>query len=186
MAPSDLVSQAELSFQKALEHLRSQYASLQIGRANAALVEGIKVEAYGSFQPLKAIASIVIPDARTIQIQCWDRSLLHEAEKAIQVSGIGLNPVNDGILIRLNIPQLTEERRKDLVKIVHRYSEDARIAVRTERQQILNKLDAMKKAKEITEDELHGSGKKLQEKVDAINKQIDEMAKKKEQDLLSI
>lgn len=186
MTPFDLLSQSEQAFQKALEHLRTQYASLQIGRASAALVEEIKVEAYGTVQPLKSVASIVIPDARTIQIQCWDKSLMHDVEKALQIANLGINPVNDGVFIRLNIPPLTEERRKDLVKVVHRYSEDARIAVRTERQQILNKLDSMKKSKEISEDDFHGSSKKLQEKVDAVNKQIDEVAKKKEQELMNI
>ena len=101
---SDFITPAEQGFQKALDHLRSEFSRLQIGRANAALVEGINVEAYGSSQPLKALASVSVPDSRTLQIQCWDKSVMKDVEKAIQISGLGINPVNDGIYIRLNFP----------------------------------------------------------------------------------
>lgn len=183
---SDILVQAEKGFEKALEHLRSEFARLQIGRASAALVEGIHVEAYGSSQPLKALASVSVPDSRTLQIQCWDKAVMKDVEKAIQVSGLGINPVNDGIYIRLNFPQLTEERRKELAKVVHRYSEDAKIAVRTERQHAMGKFDGLKKSKEMAEDEYHGWVKRLQDKVDQCNKMIDEAARKKEVDVLTI
>ena len=183
---SDILTQADQGFQKALEHLRSEFSRLQIGRASAALVEHINVEAYGMSQPLKAVASVSIPDSRTIQIQCWDKGVMHDVEKAIQVSGIGLNPINDGIYIRLNIPQLTEERRKELVKVVYRYAEEAKIGIRNERQQAMNKLDGLKKDKTMPEDEFHGEVKKLQDTVDQFNKMIDEAAKKKEADVMTI
>ena len=186
MSTSSFVSQVQQEFDKSLEHLRSELSRLQIGRANAALVEIIKVEAYGTPQPLKSVASVVISDARTIQIQCWDKSLMGEVEKAIQISDIGIHPVNDGVYIRLNIPPLTEDRRKELVKVVNKYAEEARIAVRASRQAVNNKFDAIKKNKEINEDEFHSAAKQVQEKVDAANKVIDEVAKKKEQELMTV
>jgi ribosome recycling factor len=137
-------------------------------------------------QPLKAVANIAVPDAKTVQIQCWDKSLMSAVEKAIQISDIGINPVNDGVYIRLNIPPLTEDRRKDLVKVVHRMAEEARIVVRTERQQANGKIGDLEKAKTISEDDARGFQKKLQDKVDQVNKTIDEVAKKKEVELLTI
>lgn len=186
MTISEFLSQADQNFQKAAEHLSSEYGSLQTGRANAALVENVKVEAYGTLQPLKAVASVTISDARTIQIQCWDKSLMGATEKALQISDIGIHPVNDGVFIRLNIPQMTAERRKELVKVVNRYAEEARIAVRNERQQILNKFGEMEKNKTISENEFHGAVKKLQDKVDAVNRNIDGLAHKKEEELMKI
>ncbi len=186
MSVQFLSSQAEEGFAKALAHLQEELKRLQIGRASSAFVENIQVEAYGSTQPVKALAGISIPDARTIQIQPWDSSVLAALEKAVRNSDLGLNPVNDGRLLRIVIPPMTEERRRDLTKLVGSISEDARIAVRNARHGAYAKLKDLQKSKEISEDELRHAEKKLQEKVDQVNKQIDEIAQKKEADIMSI
>ena len=186
MFPQHLIDSADAQMKKALEHLKEEFSKLQVGRATPALVEDVKVEAYGSLQALKAVASVSIPDAKTIQIQPWDRGLLGAIDKGIQIANIGLVPNNDGVYIRINIPPLTEERRKDLVKFVGRYSEEAKIGIRNVRQETNNTFNTMKKNSEMTEDELHGGTKKLQDIVDSYNKEVDEMSKKKEQDIMTV
>ncbi len=176
--------QAELD--KALSHLQDEFSRLQIGRASAALVEALQVDAYGVKQPLKAMATISIPDAKTVQIQPWDKSQLGPIEKAIQISDIGIAPVNDGTSVRLVIPPLTEERRKDLTKVVHRLAEDARIGVRTARQKVHDAIKTMEKDGQLTEDDARGAAKKLQVKVDDVNQKIEEMAKAKESDVMTV
>lgn len=175
-----------IKFQTALDHLRQEYAKIQTGRANAALVENIMVDSYGSKMPLKSLANISIPEAKQIVIQPWDRSQISSIEKAIIEANIGLAPQNDGILIRLNLPPLTEERRKELVKTVHKYAEDARIAVRNARHETLNHYKEMQKSGDISEDDLKGKEKNIQEKVDEFNKKIEETAKKKEGDVMTV
>lgn len=182
----DLLKNAQAEFDQALSHLKEEYSKLQIGRASAALVEGIMVEAYGSKQPIKAMASISIPDAKSIQIQPWDRSQLSALEKAIQNSDLNINPVNDGLSLRLNLPQMTEERRRDLTKVVHRLAEEARIAVRHPRQKAIEKAKELQKNGEITEDQLRGFEKQLQDRVDQVNKSIEEAAKAKEEDVMTV
>lgn len=181
-----LLDQFQKEFDNSVNHLREEFSRMQIGRASAALVEGIHIDAYGTSQPLKAVASISVPDAKTVQIQPWDKSQLGPIEKAIQMSDLQLSPVNDGLCVRLNIPPLTEERRKDLVKVVSRLAEEAKIAVRNSRQKVHDKIKEMEKNKEITEDQMHGGEKKLQERVDKVNQQIDELAKTKEQDVMKV
>lgn len=177
-----IITQAFENFQKALDHLKSEYGKLQTGRANAALVENLMVESYGIRMPLKGMASISIPEFRQIVIQPWNRGQISEIEKAIREANIGLNPQNDGVLIRLILSPPTEERRKELVKLVHRYAEDARIAVRNARHEALNELKALK----LSEDEQNGKESVLQKKVEEMNKQIEETAKKKEQDVMTV
>ncbi len=186
MFPQHLINDADALMKKALEHLKDEFAKLQVGRATPALVEDVKVDAYGSLQALKAVASVSVPDAKTIQIQPWDRGLLGAIEKGIQIANIGLTPNNDGVYIRINIPPLTEERRRDLVKVVGRYAEEAKITIRNLRQETNNTLNTMKKNSEITEDELHGGTKELQLHVDKHNLEIESMSKKKEQDIMTI
>lgn len=180
------INNAVTEFNKILIHLKEEFARLQIGRANPALVENVPVQAYGSSQPVKSLASITTPEPRTIMIQPWDKGLLAAIEKGIVGVGIGLNPINDGIVLRINIPPLTEERRADLTKHVRKLAEDARISVRTARQDAHNKFKQMKADGEITEDDLHGSEKKLQLKVDEFNQKIDEVTKSKEQDVMTV
>jgi len=186
MTIQDSLNEAGIEFAKAIEHLKSEYARLQIGRASAALVENIPVDVYGSPQPLKAIATISIPDPRSIQISPWDKKSLAAIEKGIVGVGLGLNPVNDGVCVRINIPPLTEERRKDLAKVVYKLAEDSKIIVRNKRQDCNTSFKKMKADSEITEDDLHMAEKKLQDKVDEVNKKIDEMSKSKEQEVMTV
>lgn len=180
------IATAANEFQKALDHLKSEFARLQIGRATPALVEDIKVEAYGGIQPVKSLASVSVPDPKTLQIQPWDKGLLGAIEKAIQSANLGLNPINDGRVLRLPMPPLTQERRVELVKVLHQMAEQAKISIRTARGTAHSAFKTMEEAKLISEDERRLSEKHLQEKVDASNKEVEEMAKKKEQDVMTI
>ena len=186
MTTQDAISNAESEFDKTLSHLQEEFGRLQVGRANPSLVENVPVEMYGVSQPLKALASISVPDPRTIQIQPWDKSALASIEKGIVGAGLGLNPVNDGICVRIVIPPLNEERRSELAKHVSRLAEEARVSVRNGRQDAHNHFKQLKADNEITEDDLHNADKKLQEKVDDVNKKIDEFAKSKEQDIMTV
>lgn len=181
-----LVSGADGEFKKAIEHFRVECSRLQIGRASPNLVEDIKVESYGTMQPLKGIASISVPDPTVLQIQPWDRSALAAIETAIRAANLGLNPVNDGRVIRVPMPPLNQERRTELVKVVHQMAETAKISIRTSRGTAHGAFKTMKEASEINEDEQRLSEKHLQEKVDAANKEVEEVAKKKEQDIMTI
>lgn len=182
----NVLKQADSDLGKALEHLRGEFSRLQIGRASAALVDNLNVEAYGSSQPLKTMANISIPDPKTVQIQPWDKGLLQSIEKAITNSDLNITPSNDGIVIRLNIPPLTEERRAELIKVVHRMAEDARISVRQARQKNMDSVKEMQKNSEVTEDQMHLCEKKLQEKVDKTNSEIENLAKSKESDMMTV
>lgn len=186
MNTEQVIKNLDEQMAKALAHLRDDFAGLQIGRASAALVERVAVEAYGVMQPLKAIANISIPDARTIQIQPWDRGTLQSIEKGIQLAEIGLNPQNDGVVIRLNIPLLTEERRRELSKIVNKMAEEAKIGVRNVRHEAMEDVKKAQKNSEISEDQLKGAEKVIQEKVDKINSEIDTSAKEKEADIMKV
>lgn len=186
MSVSDVIKTADEAFQKAYDHLKGEFGKLRIGRASAALVEDLNVDAYGSAQSLKGVASISIPDAMTISIKPWDKGLIGAIDKAIRESDVGLVPNNNGESILLNIPPLTEERRKELVKVVHKMAEEAKITVRTKRQDAMSKFKSMEKEKEITEDGKTGAEKKLQEKVDAVNGEIDSLAKAKEEEVMTI
>jgi ribosome recycling factor len=182
----EILSNANVDYAKIIDHLKSEYSRLQVGRASAALVEHVQVESYGMRQPLKAVASISVPDAKTIQIQPWDKSQLSAIEKGIMASDIGLTPQNDGIVVRLNIPPLTEERRRELAKVVHKVAEEARIGVRNVRQKALDKAREKEKSKELTEDQMNTFQKKLQDKVDSVNIEIEKMAKNKEADVMTV
>lgn len=186
MSVEAAISKAGEEFNGAIEHLKDEFSRLQVGRANSSLVENIPVDVYGVSQPVKAIATISIPDPRTIQIQPWDKGNLVPIEKGIVGIGTGLNPVNDGIVVRISIPPLTEERRADLTKHVKKMAEEAKISVRNARQDAHNQFKELKSKNEITEDDLRGSNKKLQDKVDDVNKKIDEMADAKEKDVMTI
>lgn len=181
-----LVQKAQTDFQKSLDHLNDEYGKLQTGRASPALVEHLIVEAYGSNQPLKNLAGVSVPDGRTVQIQPWDRGILHAIEKAIQNSDLNLNPVNNGVCVILNIPPLTEERRRDLVKVVNRLAEEAKISLRNLRHDLLALFKRMEHDSEMTEDDVKGAEKDLQEIIDKFNKQVEEMARKKEEVIMTV
>lgn len=186
MSVQEAISKAVHDFNSAIDHLKDEFGRLQVGRANASLVENVNVDVYGSSQPLKAVASISIPDPKTIQIQPWDKANLAPIEKAIVGIGTGLNPVNDGNFVRINIPPLTEERRTDLVKHVKKLAEDARISVRNSRQDAHNHFKQLKTENEITEDDLRDADKDLQNKVDDANQKISDLAKAKEEDVMTV
>lgn len=186
MTSDQALNLASQEFEKAVNHLKEEFNRLQLGRANPSMVENVHVEIYGAVQPLKAVASISVPEPRTLVIAPWDRSSLAAIEKGIVGSGLGLNPVNDGIVVRINIPPLTEERRRDLTKVVKKLAEEARIGVRTARHDAHDILKDLESKSEITEDDLRGSVKKLQDKVDAMNVKIEELSKQKEQDIMTV
>lgn len=186
MSTESFIQASVSDFEKTFTHLNEEFSRLQVGRANPSLVEHVLVEAYGSKQPLKNMANISVPDPKTLQIQPWDRSVLGAVEKAILQSDLGLNPVNNGVTLLLNIPSLTEERRREIVKIVNKLAEEARISVRNIRQAAHAKFKQMAQDKQITEDEATGAEKKLQEKVDVYNAKIAEAAKKKEEMLMTV
>lgn len=171
---------------KTLEALSHNYATIRAGRANAAVLDRIFVDYYGSPTPIAQIASIATPDPRSLVISPWDQSALKLLEKAIQASDLGINPTNDGKVIRLLFPQLTEERRKDLTKQVHRFSEEAKIAVRNIRRDCLEDAKAQKKRSEITEDDLKNVERDLQTLTDKAIKDIEELTVKKEKELMEV
>ncbi len=171
---------------KTIEVLKSQYATVRAGRANAGVLDQITVEYYGTDTPLNQVASIAVPDPRTITIQPWDGSILKGIEKAIQASDLGINPQNDGKIIRLSFPQLTEERRKDLVKQVKKYAEDGKVAIRNIRRDAMDDFKALKKAGELTEDDLKNAEKELQKLTDEFIKEVDNVTASKEKELYEI
>ena len=172
--------------EKTLEVLASQFGSVRAGRANSQVLDRISVEYYGVDTPIGQVASISSPDPRTLVIQPWDGSLLKLIEKAIQQSDLGINPQNDGRIIRLVFPQLTEERRKELTKQVRKYSEDAKVAIRNLRRDFMDQLKKQQKKSEITEDDLKKGVKDLQDLTDKYTKKVEDMCAKKEKELMEI
>ncbi len=171
---------------KTIEVVKANYASVRAGRANAAVLDRIQVEYYGTPTPLNQVAAIASPDPRTLTIQPRDATQLKAIEKAIQTTDQGINPQNDGRIIRLNFPQLTEERRKDLIKQVRKYGEDGKVALRNIRRDAMEEFKKKKKASELTEDDVKGLEKELQEQTDKRCKDIDGLTAKKEQELLVV
>ncbi len=177
---------AEEKMGKTVSVLNAEYAAIRAGRANASVLDKIKVDYYGTPTPINQMAAVSVAEARILTIQPWDTSTLHPIEKAIMASDIGINPQNDGRIIRLVFPQLTEERRRDLCKDVKKMAEDSRIAVRTIRRDCIDKVKKMEKASEITEDDLKVAEKKLQDYTDKYIKEIDKAAEAKEKDIMEI
>lgn len=172
--------------QKTLDVVASDFASVRAGRANAAVLDKIAVDYYGTPTPINQVASISSPDPRTLTIQPWDGTILKAIEKAIQTSDLGINPQNDGRVIRLSFPQLTEERRKELSKQVKKYAEAGKVAIRNIRRDAVDAYKAMKKKTEITEDDLKEYEKEMQDLTEKRCKQIDELAAKKETELMAV
>ena len=176
----------DVKMQKTVDVGVSDFASVRAGRANASVLDKIAVDYYGSPTPINQVAAISSPDPRSLMIQPWDATLLKAIEKAIQTSDLGINPQNDGRVIRLGFPQLTEERRRDLTKQVKKYGENGKVAVRNIRRDAMDKFKAMQKKSEITEDELKELEKELQDMTDKRCKQIDELTAKKETELMAV
>ena len=171
---------------KAVDHLAEEFGAVRAGRANAKVLDRITVEYYGSETPLAGVATISSPDARTLVISPWDTKLLKDIAKAIQTSDLGINPQNDGRVIRLTFPQLTEERRKDLVKQVRKYAEDAKVAMRNIRRDGMDYVKKLKKNAEITEDDQKKAEKDLQTLLDKYIKKVDDALAAKEKELMAI
>lgn len=184
--PESRIQAAKQKMEAALSHLKTNCASLQIGRAHPSLVENIMVDSYGTKMAIKGLANISVPDSSTVSIQPWDRNLLAAIEKAINESDLGLQARNDGVTIRVPIVKPTEEKRKELTKIVGKFAEEARISVRTARQDAHNDIKKMKEDGGITEDDLFKHDKEVQGLVDQYNKKIEELAEQKEADILKV
>lgn len=171
---------------KTLEHLSEEFGAVRAGRANAKVLDRITVEYYGSETPLAGVATISSPDARTLVISPWDTKLLKDIQKSIQMSDLGINPQNDGRVIRLTFPQLTEDRRKELVKQIKKYAEDAKVAMRNIRRDGMDYVKKLKKNSEITEDEQKKAEKDLQDMLDKYIKKVDNATAAKEKELMAI
>ncbi len=172
--------------EKTLDVLQENFGAVRAGRANAKVLDRITVEYYGSETPLNGVASISSPDARTLVITPWDTKVLKDIQKAIQMSDLGINPQNDGRVIRLVFPQLTEERRKELAKQVKKYAEDGKVAMRNVRREGMDYVKNLKKKSEITEDEQKKAEKDLQDMLDKYIKKVDEALAVKEKELMAI
>ncbi len=183
---SNYNNEAQQSFEQALEHFAKELKNLRTNRATAELVEDIRVEAYGQNMDLKGVASITIPDAKTIQIEPWDKNLVKDIEKALTGSGLGITPKVAGTVIHLNLPPMTEENRKELVKIIGQKAEQARITIRNIREEVRDQILKDEKAKTITEDEKYSAQEKLDEMVSKFNKKIEDIADEKEKDVMTI
>ena len=176
----------EVKMQKSLDVLAENLAGIRAGRANASVLNKITVDYYGTASPIQQVAAVASPDPRTLTIQPWDASLLKEIVKAIQTSELGINPQNDGKLIRLSFPPLTEERRKELIKQVSKEGEASKVAIRNIRRDAIDKWKAAKKKSEITEDELADAEKDMQKLTDKYTKEIDKTTAAKSEELKSV
>ena len=182
----DLFGDAERRMQKAVEALKQDVSSIRTGRASSALIERITVDYYGTPTPINQVASISIPEARLLVIQPWDRKMLIDIEKAIQKSDLGINPNNDGQVIRLAIPPLNEERRRDMVKTLHKKLDEHKVAIRNVRRDAQDKLRDREKKKEVSEDELKRSTDRLQKLTDRYIDEMDKVGKTKELEILEV
>ena len=176
----------EEKMKKSIESVANDFAAVRAGRANASVLNRIHVDYYGTPTPIQQIASVGSPDPRTLVITPWDASALKAIEKAILESDLGINPQNDGKSIRLAFPQLTEERRKELVKLIHKYAEGGKVAVRNIRRDAMDNFKKQQKASEITEDELKIAEKDLQKMTDDSCKELDKLLENKEKELMSV
>lgn len=181
-----VISTAEEKMNKTMDALAREFASVRAGRANPSVLDKVSVDYYGCPTPINQLAAVSVAEARVLQIQPYDASVLKDIEKAIQVSDIGINPQNDGRLLRLIFPPLTEERRKDLVKDVRKIAEDSKVAVRSIRRDAIEKLKALKKNNEITEDDQANAEKKIQTLTDKFCKEVDDSCAAKEKEIMEI
>lgn len=185
MTAKDLINQKKPSFDTVLDFYKTDIASIRTGRATPALVEDVLVDAYGQRMHIKELATITAPEPRSVLIQPWDKTVVEAISGAIRKSEIGLNPVVDGQVIRLNIPPLTEERRNEFIKLLKQKTEGARIKIRRMREEVWDKVQTMEKNHEIREDDKFKAKEDLQKLIDEYNKKIEELEKKKEQELTS-
>lgn len=182
----EVFQKAEDKMQKALHHLDEEYAAVRVGRANPQVLDKINVNYYDVPTPINQLAAVSVTEARVLTIQPWDASVLRMIEKAIQQSDLGVNPQNDGRIIRLSFPPLNEERRKELVKEISKMGEESKIAIRSIRRDAIEKLKAMKKKSEISEDDLKDAEKRMQDLTDKYCKMADKTFEKKQKDVMEI
>lgn len=182
----DIIAKSEEKMKKTISVLKSDLSTLRAGRANPTMLDRIKVDYYGSPCPLSQVANISAPEPRVLMISPWEKSLIKEIEKAILVSDLGINPSNDGSVIRLVVPELTEETRKNLVKVVRKTGEESKVALRSIRREANDKIKALKKDGDITEDELKSAEEKVQKTIDTYVKEVDTLITAKEKEIMSI
>ena len=172
--------------QRRVNHLEEEYSGIRAGRANPAVLDKVKVDYYGAPTPVNQLAAVSVTEARTLTIQPWDASVLRQIEKAIQTSDIGINPQNDGKVLRLNFPPLTEDRRKEIVKEIREMAEESKVQVRNARREAIDKIKALKKSGDITEDDQKNGEKKVQDLTDKFTKEIDAISEKKQKEIMAI
>ena len=182
----ELIAKCEEKMDKSLNALDREFKAVRAGRANPAVLDKVLVDYYGTPTPVQQMAAVSVPEGRTLQIQPWDVSTLRDIERAILTSEIGINPQNDGKVIRLMFPPLTEERRRDLVKDIRKMGEDTKVAIRSIRRDAIEKAKAKKKNNEITEDDLSGAEKKIQNLTDKFCKEADDLTAAKEKEIMEI
>lgn len=182
----DILKEANQRMGKTIEALHNELKGVRTGRANTSLLDGIMVDYYGSASALSQVANVAVQDSRTLTVTPWEKTMIEPIEKAIMTSNLGLNPVSAGMVIRIPLPPLTEERRKDLVKLVGQIAENSKIALRNARRDANTQLKNLLNEKEITEDDLRGSEKSVQEVTDKFVKQVDEVIEDKEKELMEI
>jgi ribosome recycling factor len=182
----ELIDGKKGDFEKAIEYFKEELNQVRTGRASTSLVDSLLVDYYGSKSPIKQVASITTPDPRTIMISPWDKDSLVNIEKAIKESQLNLNPMNDGQVIRINIPPLNEERRKELVKLLNQKTEEARVAVRKNREDVWDEIQEMEKEGTIGEDDKFSGKERLQKVVDEYNAKIEEIREKKEKEIMTV
>ena len=180
------LKKAEERMGRRIDHLCKEYSEIRAGRANPAVLDKVKVDYYGAPTPVNQLAAVSVTEARTLTIQPWDTSILRQIEKAIQKSDIGINPMNDGKVIRMQFPPLTEDRRKDIVKDVQKLAEETKVQIRNVRRETIEKLKAMKKASELTEDDLKQGEKKTQELTDKFTKKVDSISADKQKEIMEL
>ena len=181
-----LVKDTSARMERSIEAFRKELGKVRTGRASFSLLDGIKVDYYGTPTPLQQVGTLSVPESRLITVTPWDTKMIGPIEKAIQGSGLGLNPSSDGKTVRIPIPPLTEERRRELAKVVRKMAEDARVAVRNVRREAIEKLKDQEKKKEISEDVVKRGQERIQKGTDAHVKKIDEILKSKEQEILEV
>ena len=181
-----LVKDTSARMERSIEAFRKELGKVRTGRASFSLLDGVKVDYYGTPTPLQQVGTLSVPESRLITVTPWDTKMIGPIEKAIQGSGLGLNPSSDGKTVRIPIPPLTEERRKELAKVVRKMGEDARVAVRNVRREAIEKLKDQEKKKEISEDVVKRGQERIQKETDAHVKKIDEILKSKEQEILEV
>ena len=184
MMINEVIKTVQKDMEKAIEAMERDFSRMRTGRASLALLDGIRVDYYGSISPLNQVASLSIPESRLITIKPWDKTVIGEIEKAIQRSDLGLTPSNDGQIIRIAIPPLSEERRKEIVKVVHKRAEEGKISIRNGRREGNEMLRAMENDGEISEDELHKAMKDVQKQTDDFIKKVDEGLEIKEKEIM--